>query len=509
MQKDIDSLPDDPALLKNLLHQMSQQYAYLEEKFRLAQHKQFGKSTEGYPGQGELFNEVEELAIESEAEQTEVEKEQISYERKKPVRKPLPKELPREVVIHDIAEEDKHCNECGHERHQMGEDKSEQLEFIPAQIKVIEHVRPKYSCRHCEQHATKVEIKQALVPASPIPKSFATASLLSQIITSKYQYGLPLYRQESLFKEYGIALSRQTMSSWLLKCADLLQPLYHKLHQALLQQRVIQADETTLKVIESDKAKCYMWLYCTGTDSPENNHTDIPNIVLYDFHESRASQCAIDFLKGHSGYLQVDGYQGYESTQATLVGCWAHARRKFKEAEVAQGKGKPKVGKATWAMNHIKKLYRIETLIKEKSPAEKQAYREAHASPLLEEYKAWLDKSIQQVPPKSTLGKALAYSLNQWPKLIRYLEDGRLNIDNNRAERAIKPFVIGRKNWLFSNTAKGAHASSILYSIVETAKANGLVPFDYLHHVLKVLSEREDNESLNELLPWNVGLPTC
>jgi len=161
-------------------------------------------------------------------------------------------------------------------------------------------------------------------------------------------------------------------------------------------------------------------------------------------------------------------------------------------------------------MSHIKKLYRIEALIKDKAPAEKQAYREEHATPLLEEYKAWLDKSIKQVPPKSALGKALAYSLNQWPKLIRYLEDGQLNIDNNRAERAIKPFVIGRKNWLFSNTASGADASSILYSIlysiVETAKANNLVPFDYLHHVINVLSERDDDESLNELLSWNVSL---
>ena len=183
-----------------------------------------------------------------------------------------------------------------------------------------------------------------------------------------------------------------------------------------------------------------------GHRSPDSNHTDIPNIVLYDFHESRASQCAIDFLQGHSGYLQVDGYQAYASTRASLVGCWAHARRKFKEADIAQGKDKPKAGKAMWAMSHIKKLYRIETLIKDKTPADKQAYRKEHATPLLEEYKVWLDKSIQQVPPKSTLGKAIAYSLNQWPKLIRYVEDGHINIDNNRAERAIKPFVIGRKN---------------------------------------------------------------
>ena len=249
-----------------------------------------------------------------------------------------------------------------------------------------------------------------------------------------------------------------------------------------------------------------MWHKTPGTDSPENNHTDTPNIVLYDFHESRAAQCAIDFLKGHSGYLQVDGYQGYASTDVTLAGCWAHARRKFKEADIAQNKGNPKAGKATWAMNHIKKLYHIERLIKDKSPAEKQAYRIEHATPLLEEYKAWLDKSIQQVPPKSALGKALGYSLNQWPKFIRYLENGELNMDNNRAERAIKPFVIGRKNWLFSNTSNGTHASSILYSIVETAKANSLIPFDYLHHVISVLSERDDDESLNELLSWNVSL---
>jgi transposase len=506
MKIDIDSLPDDPVLLKKLLTELSQEHAFLEERFRLAQHKQFGKSSEAYPGQGELFNEAEELAVASELEQTDLEKESITYERKKPVRKPLPKDLPRQVVIHDIAEEDKSCDDCGHELHQMGEDKSEKLQFIPAQVKVIEHVRPKYSCRHCEQHATKVNIKQAPVPASPIPKSFATASLVSQIITSKYQYGLPLYRQESLFKEYGIDLSRQTMSGWLLKIADLLKILYDKLRQILLKQSVIQADETTLKVIESEKSKCYMWLYCTGTDSPENNRSDTPNIVLYDFHESRASQCAINFLQGHSGYLQVDGYQGYAATDASLAGCWAHARRKFKEADIAQSKGKPKAGKATWAMNHIKKLYRIETLIKDKTPVEKQAYREEHATPLLEEYKAWLDKSILQVPPKSALGKALAYSLNQWPKLIRYLEDGELNIDNNRAERAIKPFVIGRKNWLFSNTANGAHASSILYSLVETAKANDLIPFDYLHHIIDVLSERQDDKTLDELLPWNISL---
>jgi transposase len=202
----------------------------------------------------------------------------------------------------------------------------------------------------------------------------------------------------------------------------------------------------------------------------------------------------------------VDGYQGYAGTDASLAVCWAHARRKFKEADITQSKDNSKASKATWAMSHIKKLYRIETLIKDKTPVEKQAYREEHVTSLLEEYKTWLDKSIQQVPTKSALGKALVDSLNQWPKLICYLEDGELNIDNNRAERAIKHFVIGRKNWLFSNTANGAHASSILYSLVETAKANDLIPFDYLHHIIDVLSDRQDDKTLDELLPWNISL---
>jgi len=293
------------------------------------------------------------------------------------------------------------------------------------------------------------------------------------------------------------------MSSWILKSATLLKPLYDRLHQRLLQQRIIQADETTLNVIESDKTKCYMWLYCTGTDSP--NNLDTPNIVLYDYHASRSSRCAIDFLQGHSGYLQVDGYQGYASTEATLVGCWAHARRKFKEAQIAQPKGKK--GKATWVMTHIRKLYRIEASIKDKTPSEKQVYRQEQAVPLLNELKEWLDKSLLQIPPKTALGTAVGYCLNQWPKLIRYIEDGELNIDNNRAERAIKPFVIGRKNWLFSNTEKGAHASSILYSMVETAKANGLIPFNYLHQVITALSERNHDVALDDLLPWNISLP--
>ena len=495
MNIDIESLPDDPATLKKVLSQVMSRYQYLEEQFRISQHKQFGQSAEGHPGQGELFNEAEALAVESDTQE-----EAISYTRKKPTRKPLPKGLPREVIVHDISDEEKVCGCCAGELHRIGEDKSEKLQFIPAQVKVIEHVRPKYACRTCEKDGISNTVKQAPVPHSVIPKGYATPSLLSQIITSKYQYGLPLYRQESMFKQHGIELSRKTMADWIIRCAELFKPLYDQLHQHILKQPVIAADETTLKVVESEKVNSYMWLYASGADSPTGNisGTEIPNIVLYDYHNSRAGQCAVDFLKGYSGYLQVDGYQGYEQTQATLIGCWAHARRKFMEAK--KGAGKKGSGKADWALNHIQKLYRLETQLKDKTVEERYITRQEKSVPLLSQLHMWLMKSAQQVLPKTKLGEAIQYCLNQWKKLERYTLDGLLSIDNHRAERGIKPFVIGRKNWLFSQTATGANASAVLYSIIETAKANDLNVFEYVMTCLDELSQPDVN--IEQLLPW-------
>jgi transposase len=501
MTDDAKSLPNDIKQLKAMLlaerKQSAQQAArlvFLEEQFRLAQQQRFGASSEGHPAQGDLFNEAE-AALDIIEEVVELTPTTI---KKIPVRKKLPKDLEREVIIHDLSDEEKTCNCCGNQLHQMGESRSEKLEFIPAKVKVIEHVRLKYSCRTCEKEGIATKIKSAPVPPSPIPKGFATASLLSQIITSKYQYALPLYRQESLFKQYGIALSRKTMSEWMMKCSELFKPLYDKLQENLLQQPVIQADETTLKVINEDKAKCYMWLYCTGSDAPSQDV--LPNIVLFDYQSGRAGQCAVDYLGKYSGYLQVDGYAGYEKTNATLVGCWAHARRKFKEAETAQPKGK--TGKANMALSHIQKLYRLETQLKGKTTGEKYKVRQEMAKPLLAQFYQWLEKA--NVPPKTALGKAIQYCKNQWHKLSRYIEDGNLNIDNNRAERAVKPFVIGRKNWLFSNTANGARASAMQYSLIETAKANGLIPFEYLQYCLEQLTDPKLD--IDSLLPWNVKL---
>jgi transposase len=503
MKTATELLPDDPDQLKALLleerhltQQLKEQNQYLLEQFRLAQQRQFGKSSETHPGQGELFNEAEQIIDETVEPETDI----VRTARKQPKRQVLPKALEREVRVIDIAEEDRVCDCCGHGLHPMGEKKSEQLEFIPAQVKVIETVRLQYSCQHCEKTATKTPIRIAPVPLSPIPKSIATPSLLSQIITSKYQYGLPLYRQETMFRQHGIELNRKTMSEWMVKSGIVFKPVIDYLHRQLIQQPVIQADETTVKVIHEDKVKCYMWVYCSGFDSPGDH--DTRNIVLYDYQASRAGSCAVKYLQGFNGYLQADGYAGYEQVDATLIGCMTHARRKFIEAKQAQPKNK--TGRADWAINHIRKLYKIEKAIKDLPANEKLSIRQEKSLPLLNDFKKWLDKSVQQVLPKSATGKAIRYTLNQWDKLVGYTKDGNINIDNNRAERAVKPFVIGRKNWMFCNTANGANTSAILYSLIETAKANGLTPFNYLMYLLEELPKKPAD--LDHLLPWNVEL---
>jgi len=497
-------LPDDPVELKKIIARLQNQVDYLNEQFRLAQHKKFAASTEVAPGQEDLFNEAEQEAdLDSLAPEELKEAHGISYNRKKPGRKPLPKDLPREEVIHDIPEEDKVCACCQSEMHTIGDERSERLEYTPASFKVIENVRLKYSCRQCERSNTQVKLHIAPVPASPIPKSIATPSLLSQIIVQKYQYALPLYRQEAVFKQYGVEINRKTMANWIIACSVLLDPIIKQLKNYLLAQPVIHADESPLKVIQDDKQKSYMWCYCTGTDSPnEKAESATKNIVLYDYQPTRAGKCAVEYLQGYDQYLLVDGYAAYEQTKASLVGCMAHARRKFIEAQRGQVKGK--TGKADWAINHIQKLYRIETQIKNKPIDERYRVRQIESKVLLEQFKTWLDKSVDQVPPKSLIGKAIHYSLNQWEKLSRYIDDGHLSIDNNRAERAIKPFVIGRKNWMFSTSAKGAKASANLYSLVETAKANGIEPYEYINRLLTEIPSRRDKEDLSSLMPWNL-----
>ena len=498
MKIDAHSLPDDPEQLKRMLLELQQVVAKKDEELaekdaqihellqayntKLA--KEYAKKSEKMPGAGERFNEAEDILDEHDKALLAT-SPLVKKEKAKPKRRPLPAQLPRVEVVVDLNEGDKVCDCCQSPLHKMGESSSEALEFVPAHIKVIKTIRPKYTCRHCEREGIESVVKIAPIPATVIPKSIATPSLLSQIIMCKYQFGLPLYRQETLFADIGIELSRQTMSSWMLRCAQLLSPLYQRLNETLLSQAVIHGDETPLNVINADKATSYMWLYCCGDDKPSKG----TNIVLFDYHNSRAAHCVVDFL---------DGYKAYEQTKATLVACLAHIRRKFIEAK---GNNKKTV-KADVALNLIGKLYGIEQAIKDKPADEKFTVRQQKAKPIVDELYQWLLKHKDKIPPQMALGKAITYAINQFEKFRRYLDDGRLSIDNNRAERAIKPFVIGRKNWLFSNTSKGAHASAVLYSLVETAKANDLVVHDYISICLQHLANQPDN--LEPLLPWNI-----
>ena len=488
------------AKLETLNQQLTERVQRFEEVLNIAQHQRFSPSSETYEGDGQVFNEAEQL-VEAEPEAAsdddnpvpEAASDKPTQAPAKPRRPRIASELPRTEVLHDI--DNKTCSCCGNPLHRMGEEVSEQVEFIPAQIRVIKHVRPKYSCRTCEREGTSVAIHIADVPQSIIPKSMATPSLLAQIVSNKMHYGLPLYRQEKMFAEAGIELSQQTMSRWLITCADKLQSLMLLMKAELLKQPVLWADETTLDVLNVDKSTCYMWVYGCGVESSTG-----PKLVLFDYQDGRSGQHAVTFLEGYNGYLQVDGYPGYEQTSATLAGCWAHARRKFIEAQQAQGKGK--TGKADWALNQIQKLYALESKLKTQTFEVKQQQRQQLAAPLLKQLWDWLEKSKDTVPKESSVGKAIYYSQNQWPKLIRYLDDGRLNIDNNRAERAVKPFVIGRKAWLFANTRTGATASATLYSMVETAKINGLEPYKYLTELFEQLPTANTPEALAKLLPY-------
>ncbi|MCQ1061396.1 IS66 family transposase [Photobacterium sp. ZSDE20] len=497
MTTEINPDSQDVAALQAMVKALMAEKASLLEQFKLAIDRQFAKRAEALKpydsAQGDLFNEVENEAYSAEQEVV------VTTTTKKPrgKRKPLPKELPRERIVLDLDEEEKRCGCCQHPLHKIGEDCSEKLEFTPAVLRVLEYVRPKYSCRQCEKEAESVTISQKPAPASLIPKSFATESLLANIILGKYQYALPLYRQETLFKQSGIELSRTTMARWVMQASKHFTPLYQALHKHLLGQVVIQADETPLNVLKEDK-QCYMWVYCSGADSPSATLEGMKNIVLFDYRNSRARACPTAFLGKYGGYLQTDGYQAYDGlTQVKRLGCLAHARRKFMDAKKLQGKGK--TGKADVALAKIQKLYALEARLKGVGAQQRQAERQKLAKPMLADLHQWLIS--QKVVPSSQLGKAIKYTMGQWPKLERYIEDGHLSIDNNRAERAIKPLVIGRKNWLFADTPKGAEASAMLYSIIETAKANGLILYDYLVKCMEELAQPDPD--LDALLPWN------
>jgi len=454
---------------------------WYEELYRLNKKKQFGPSSEQTNVlQLSVFNEAE-----VEAKPTpEPTVEQITYTRRKQQgkREEQLEDLPVEVVEYNLPE-GQVCSCCGNELHVMSTETRQELKIIPVQVKLVKHVRNVYSCRRCEEESIKTPVVTAPMPAPVLPGSLASPSAIAYVMSQKYVESMPLYRQEQHLARFGIPLSRQTLANWMIQSAERwLRHLYARMHTHILKQDILHADETSLQVLHEEGREAsnssFMWLYRTGRGGPP--------IVLYDYQTTRASKHPVKFLSGFKGYIHVDGYAGYHAlTDVTLVGCVAHARRKFTEALAALPKGSTAVVEAQTGLDYCNKLFAIEREVAGQSPQERFKYRQAHSRPTLESFSAWLKYQAPRVLPKSSFGQAIAYCRNQWDKLTAFLQDGRLELDNNRGERSIKPFVIGRKNWLFCNTPKGAKASATIYSIVETAKENDLNPFLYLQFLFE------------------------
>lgn len=510
MNLDISKLPENASDLKKVISDLAESHSdleeknqFLEERIRLLQNELFGRKSEKqkFPEKDQL-----QLCLFDEPELPEPEKAATitvpAHTRKKSGRKPLPKDLPRIDVIHDIDESEKICA-CGCEMTRFDEEVSEKLDIIPAKMQVIRHIRPKYACKNCEGlEDDGPTVKIGPLPVQFIPKGIATPGLVSHILVCKFEDALPFYRQEKIFARLGVDIPRSSMCGWSIKAAEHCEPVLNLLHHKILSGPLVNIDETPVQVLQepgrSNTSKSYMWVFRGGPpDKP---------VLIYQYHPTRSGQVPKEFLKDYQGYIQTDAYSGYDAlgrrSDIYHAGCWAHARRKFMEV-VKAGSGKGKKGHAETALEYIGKLYAIEKSARKDELETEQivALRQEKSKPILEEFKALLNTLSGKTPPKGLLGKAVNYTLKNWPLLVRYLEQGYITPDNNAAENAIRPFVVGRKNWLFSGSPNGASASACLYSLIESAKACGLKPYDYLRYLFDNIPFAKIEADYEKLLP--------
>jgi transposase len=516
MQTKNDTLPDNLEELKeiilnkdDIIHSKDEHITILEEQIRVLKKAIFGSKSEKRPVDEEvsrqlhLFNEAEAL-VEQEQKKLVI----PEHTRQKPKRKPLPPDLPRIEVIEDIDESEKICA-CGAELVRIGEETCEKLDIIPAKIQVIRIIRPKYACKSCEGvESDGPTVKIAPPPPQIIPKGMATPGLVAHIAISKYADGLPLYRQEKIFSRYGIELTRSTMAGWMVKTDQCCYPLMGLLYKELLSGPRVNVDETPLQVLNEpgreNTTKSYMWVFRGGPpDKP---------VILFKYSETRSGEVPREVLAGYSGYCQTDGFSGYDALETSnpgirMVGCFFHARRNFVKIIDARGKAaKNKPGSAEVALEYIAQLYKIEKIARQKelSPEDIVCLRKEKAVPVLEEFKAWMDERIKQTPPKGLLGQALNYALTRWDKLIRYIENGHITPDNNMVENDIRPFAVGRRNWLFAGHPNGAHAAATLYSLIVTAKACGLDPYQYFRFLFSKIPYATTEEDYRAMMPQNL-----
>lgn len=496
------------------ISRLESQIELLTEALRLARHKRFGASSEKtdesvMEQMSFLFNEAEVISADEkeDAEATDV----AGHKRHKKhtyTLDTIPEGIPTKQVEHRLEGEDLVCPQCGDTMTEIGKEVVKTLEIIPAKYIVREDIYYTYACKNCGEKADEgceTPVVKAPREKNIIPGSFATPEAIAYIMTQKFVMGSPLYRQEQEMNRKGIQLSRQTMSNWILRATeDYLTPIYDRLHEELLKREVLHADETTLQVLhepgKAPQSNSYMWLYRTSGD------TDRP-IVLYEYQPGRGGKHPKEFLTGFHGYLHTDGYTGYHSLpkEIAVVGCWAHARRKFDEAVKSLPKGKAKGSSASQGLAYCNLLFEIEQGLAEKTAEERYHERLKQAKPVLDAMLAWAN--VRTAAPKSALGKALTYLKEQWPYLTNYLKDGRLELSNNRAERSIKPFVIDRKNFLFANVVRGATGSAVMFSLIQTAIENNLDPYRYLTWLMKTANNAnlKDPPIVQSLLPWNAA----
>ncbi|HEY5573664.1 MAG TPA: IS66 family transposase [Anaerolineales bacterium] len=520
LPNDIDALK---AMVRNQAAALAEQEAalahhnttieQLKEQVRLLLSQRFGRSSERLVSDGQLglFNEAEAGVNDEEATAAESSETATvavtAHRRQRGGRRPLPEHLEREDIVYELAASERVCPHDGSALEVIGEETSEQLDIVPASVRVLRHRRLKYACPCCQQH-----VRTATMPAQPIEKSQASPGLLAYVAVSKYADALPLYRQTQMFDRIGVALPRQTLSQWMIRSGELVQPLVNLLRDRLLDSPYVQMDETTVQVLKEPgktaQSTSYLWVQRSGdADKP---------VVLFDYDPSRSGSVPQRLLGEFSGYLQTDGYDGYNAVVSangiTQLNCFAHARRRFTDALKAAGldpnklpdKPPDKARRTFKGLGFIRHLYAIEHRIREHPPDQRYAVRQAESVPVLKCLRAWLDDTLPKVLPKAPLGRALAYLDKYWMGLVRYCDDGRLAIDNNLCENAIRPFCVGRKNWLFSDTVQGARASANLYSLIETAKANGLEPYAYLRYVFTELPKATSVEQIEALLPYRL-----
>jgi transposase len=491
MSPERDELPDDVEILKQMVRSSRAEIEHLKLVIAKLKRLQFGRRSE------KLDREIEQLELRLEELQASAAPAALVASQKPaaqvPVRRPLPEHLPRERVVHQPACT---CPDCGAAMRQIGEDVSEVLDYVPARFRVIRHVRPKLACPACER------IVQVEAPSRPIDRGLAGAGLLAHILVSKYADHLPLYRQAQIYAREGVELERSTMAEWVGGCFRLVDPLIEALARYVLSAGKLHADDTPVPVLDPGRGRTKtgrLWTYVRD-DRPAGSKQ--APAVLFRYAPDRRGERPRGHLAQFSGILQADAYAGFGHLYGERIqeaACWAHARRPF--YDLHQANASPI---AAEALERIGALYAIESEIRGRPPDERAGIRQARAGPLLESLREWLRQTLVRVSKKSELAKAIGYVLTHWTALTRYRDDGRIEIDNNAAERALRAVALGRKNYLFCGSDAGGERAAAMYSLIGTAKLNGLDPEAYLRYVIERIADHPINR-VEEFLPWIVA----